>query len=395
MTDRSFQRANDESRQRLARLVAMLTPATLEVDLGEGWTVASALAHTGFWDRWQAERWTEMLAGRWTADDESVIGAEHLANSSLHPYWSGVTAENIPALAVEAATSLDALIASAPDAIVDALEGTPSAYLLHRHRHRGEHLDQIERSLAAAVPLDRSFVERNAESRRRLAGILGRLTAEDLARRTAATDEGSWTVAQVLGHLAFWDRSMETRWLMAQAAAPDGGSFEPASIPGGMTEAINRPLASLLGAWTVRIGLDIGAEALAAAESVDALLVSLGERLPAGVAATRPHLVSRWIHREPPSGLDRGGSRRHRRPGRPSLIRPDEGPRFGPKAGRGVPAPHFVENGCRTARNRSTIAGSSVNVFIWLAIIRRRDHPCSRSRAAPVRDLPNTPSSWL
>lgn len=52
MTDRGFQDANDQSRERLARLVATLTPARLAVDLGEGWTVASALAHMGFWDRW-------------------------------------------------------------------------------------------------------------------------------------------------------------------------------------------------------------------------------------------------------------------------------------------------------------------------------------------------------
>jgi L-alanine-DL-glutamate epimerase-like enolase superfamily enzyme len=51
MTDRSFERANDQSRERLARLIATLTPARLAVDLGGGWTVAAALAHAGFWDR--------------------------------------------------------------------------------------------------------------------------------------------------------------------------------------------------------------------------------------------------------------------------------------------------------------------------------------------------------
>jgi len=50
MTNRSFERANDESRDRLARLAATLTPTQLHVDLGEGWTVSSALAHMGFWD---------------------------------------------------------------------------------------------------------------------------------------------------------------------------------------------------------------------------------------------------------------------------------------------------------------------------------------------------------
>lgn len=316
MTDRSFQRANDESRERLASLISTLTPTQLAIDLGEGWTVASALAHTGFWDRWHAVRWAEMLAGRWTADDASIIAAEHLADDALHPYWSGIDATDVPALALEAATTLDALIASAPDALVDALEGTSSAYLLHRHRHRGDHLDHIARRisaataapegvggltapLAAAPPLDRSFVERNAEGRRRMADLVGRLTPADMARQTEPSEEGSWSVAQVLGHLAFWDRSMEARWRLAKEAAGDGGTFEPVSIPGGMTDAINLPLATLLGAWTGQIGVDVGAQALAAAESLDALLVELAERLPAGLTTEKPRLVNRWMHREP------------------------------------------------------------------------------------------------
>src|ERR1035437_4802461 len=149
MTDRSFELANDESRARLARLTETLTRTQLATDLGEGWTVASALAHMGVWDRWQAERWTEMLAGTWRADDASVLAAEHLANLALHPYWSGIDASNVPNLAIEAAAHLDALVARAPDALVTKLEGGPDAFLLHRHRHRDEHLDHIERVLAS------------------------------------------------------------------------------------------------------------------------------------------------------------------------------------------------------------------------------------------------------
>jgi len=123
MTDRSFQQSNDQSRERLARLAAGLTAAQMRVDLGEDWTVASALAHMGFWDRWQAERWGAMLAGSWRADDESVSAAEHIANEALHPYWAGIDADDIPGLALDAATPLDELVASAPDATVDAWRG--------------------------------------------------------------------------------------------------------------------------------------------------------------------------------------------------------------------------------------------------------------------------------
>jgi hypothetical protein len=150
MTDRSFELANDESRARLARLAATLTRTQLETDLGEGWTVASALGHMGFWDRWQAERWTEMLAGTWRADDASVLAAEHLANEALHPYWAGIEGTSLGALAVAAATNIDALVSRVPDVLVEQLEGGPSAYLLHRHRHRDEHLDHIARAMGAA-----------------------------------------------------------------------------------------------------------------------------------------------------------------------------------------------------------------------------------------------------
>ena len=310
MTDRapaprgraSFQRTNDESRERLARLAAALTPTQLRVDLGEGWTVASALAHMGFWDRWQAERLAEMLAGNWSAADESVLAAEHLANEALHPYWASIDAEGIPALALDAATRLDALIATAPDATVEALEGGPSAYLLHRHRHRGEHMDHIERVLAAAGqalpaedgPADRSFVERNAASRRRLASVVKALRESELA---LPTEEGGWSVAQVLGHLAFWDRSMATRWRLA-ISSEAGVSAGPMGIPGEMTEAINVPLAALLDAWIDRVGLDVGAQALAAAESIDGLIEEIETSVPDSLVRAMPNSVCRWTHRE-------------------------------------------------------------------------------------------------
>jgi uncharacterized damage-inducible protein DinB len=299
MSDRSFVRANEETRERLARLVATLTPAQLEIDLGEGWTVASALAHMGFWDRWQAERWAAMLAGRWSADDDSVIAAEHLANEALHPCWAGAVMADAPALALAAAELLDALVAQAPDDLVEALEGSPSAYLLHRHRHRGEHLDHIERSIAtAADAVDRSFVEKNAASRRRLASLVEGLSPVELALPTEPTEEGSWTVAQVLGHLLFWDRSMESRWRLALERAGESGPVDIVGIPMELTDAINGPLAGLIGEWAQAVGPQLGAQALAAAEAVDALVESSADRLPPGALATRPNAVNRWSHRE-------------------------------------------------------------------------------------------------
>jgi hypothetical protein len=281
----------------MARLFATLTPAQMAIDLGGGWTVASAVAHAGFWDRWQAARWQEMLAGRWSADDASVIAAEHLANQALDPYWAGVAAADVPALALEAATRLDALAAQAPDDLVDALEGGPSAYLLHRHRHRSDHLDQIQRGLDAAVappsvPADRSFIEKNASSRQRLASIVERLRATDLQLPTA---DGAWTVGQVLGHLAFWDRFLAARWRAALAAGP---GEQPASLPHELADMLNDGLPPTWGAMAAGAGRVTIGDALAAAEAVDGIIARLPVETPVeAILAERPALLDRSIHR--------------------------------------------------------------------------------------------------
>jgi hypothetical protein len=299
MTDRSFENANRESLDRLTRLVATLTPEQLEVELGEGWTVASALGHMGFWDRWQAERWEQMIAGTWAADAESLLAAEHLANDALHPYWASVTDENVGQLALEAATKLDALVAGAPDTLVESWLATPSAFLVNRHRHRNEHLDHIERSLALAdAGADRSFADKNAASRRHLASVVERLREEDLALPTEPTDEGSWTVGQVLAHILFWDLSMEDRWRRALGRAGERGPVHIEGIPSELTDCVNLPLADLIGTWSARIGLDVGRQAVTAAERLDALIEANAHRLPPGALRTRPNAAHRSGHRE-------------------------------------------------------------------------------------------------
>jgi uncharacterized damage-inducible protein DinB len=298
MADRSFERLNDESRERLARLVKSLTPSQLEIELGEGWTVASALAHIGFWDRWQADRLEEMLSGSWKASDEDILVAEHLANEALHPYWAGVDAADVPGLALSAATALDALIAAAPDSLLDAVVAGPAAYLVNRFRHRGEHVDHIERSIAAVVStVDHSYNEKNAETRRRLAALVERLRPEDMVLRTDPSDASSWTIAQTLAHVAFWDASMAKRWRTAIEAAGSDGQVEPIAISSTIADATNDPLSAFIVVLTEQLGLAIGREAVAAADDVDALIVKVGDRIPPSLPATRPSSVHRWVHR--------------------------------------------------------------------------------------------------
>jgi hypothetical protein len=48
---------------------------------------------------------------------------------------------------------------------------------------------------------DRSYVERNARELERMRALVARLTDDDLVRSV----NEDWTVAAVLGHMAFWD----------------------------------------------------------------------------------------------------------------------------------------------------------------------------------------------
>jgi hypothetical protein len=298
MTDRSFVAANAESSRRLAKLVATLTPIQMTADLGGGWTVASALAHAGFWDRWQATRWTEMLAGAWSADDESVLEAEHLANTALDPYWAAIGPEEFGRLAVEAAASLDALIESAPDALVDTIEASPAEYLLHRNRHRADHMDHIERVLAeAGMPAgsapsapDRSYLERNRASRAELDAALEALSAADLEAKSPG---GDWTVGQLLGHMAFWDRFLAARWSAALAAGP---SSQPLFLDSEVADLLNVALPT---AWLAlaKSGL-LAAEVRDAAGEMDRIIESLPPEAPvAAILAQRPNLLDRSRHR--------------------------------------------------------------------------------------------------
>jgi hypothetical protein len=62
--------------------------------------------------------------------------------------------------------------------------------------------------------VDRSFAAKNDTERRRLRALVGRLTDAELARPLPA----GWTVASVLGHLAFWDQRVLVlleRWQQA------------------------------------------------------------------------------------------------------------------------------------------------------------------------------------
>jgi hypothetical protein len=138
--------SNRTQTERLRRLVQRLDAAMLGVRLPNGWTVAGALAHVAFWDRQR-----RCLMRRWAADVPCSGAYDgELFNETIQPLLELIPPERAAAAALEAAEEVDALLLEIPDAVVEAALARADAPNLDRGSHRGYHLDQVERALAAA-----------------------------------------------------------------------------------------------------------------------------------------------------------------------------------------------------------------------------------------------------
>ena len=94
------------------------------------------------------------------------------------------------------------------------------------------------------MPGDHAYVEQNTRERERLRVLVARLTDDDLRR--AVTDR--WTVAEVLGHLAFWD----ARALSLAEKLEAGHPFTPADHEPDDVDAINAAVHALVRALPPR-----------------------------------------------------------------------------------------------------------------------------------------------
>jgi hypothetical protein len=148
--DRSHEARNEAERARLA-LIAERSEAELTRDLGGGWTVATALAHVAFWDRFAHER-----LKLWLRDGTTVMATAPLVdalNDGLLHQWRLLPAKAAAREAVAAAEAMDAEIASMSDDAIDRYRAslTPGQQplFLDRTRHRAEHSSQIEAVLGS------------------------------------------------------------------------------------------------------------------------------------------------------------------------------------------------------------------------------------------------------
>jgi len=143
MPDQSILDSNDAVTARLEALVSKLSEADLAADLGGGWTAAVALGHLAFWDRriaYVLTRWRDGGEPHVELDDDVV-------NNALEEVLKAVQPREAARLCVESAKAANGVIAATPDAIANQLIAEGHTYLLSRHNHRTEHIEQIERAL--------------------------------------------------------------------------------------------------------------------------------------------------------------------------------------------------------------------------------------------------------
>jgi len=141
---------NQAATRRLAAIAAGPYDLTAAID-GE-WTVEAHLAHIAFWDRFVLgvlDRWERGVAFRIEVPDwyDETLNAALAAGALALP--AGVGAR----LALEAASAVDARLAGLTPSEASRLDAdaalpeTDANWLVHRYRHREEHLDSIETAL--------------------------------------------------------------------------------------------------------------------------------------------------------------------------------------------------------------------------------------------------------
>jgi hypothetical protein len=137
------------------------------------------------------------------------------------------------------------------------------------------------------VAVDRSYVGENNRERERLRALVTRLSDAELARPLDA----GWTIAGILGHLAFWDQRIQLlieRW-------QKGGAARPPAIDEGDVDLFNDMAKPLILSVAPRRVAEL---AVAIAETVDRMVETLPDRMVAeNEAAGHPVNLVRAAHR--------------------------------------------------------------------------------------------------
>jgi hypothetical protein len=140
---------NIEATARLREFVSPLTAPDLARDLGGGWTVAMALGHLAFWDRFQTSQLRLLAAGEPAAEDTDAVS--DVTNEALQAVLAALSPDEVGRLATTAAADVDAAVVALPEALMVRLASSAEhAYLVRRWAHREEHIEQIRGALSAS-----------------------------------------------------------------------------------------------------------------------------------------------------------------------------------------------------------------------------------------------------
>jgi hypothetical protein len=145
--DRPFVAENAKARERLGSLVVRITDEELNLPLGNGWTIAVALAHLAFWDQRSL-----VLMRKWKQSGVELSPIDiDVTNDSLLPLWRAIPPRATADLAVSSAEAIDRELEEASSDLIDAIESLGEKFRLYRSIHRRLHLDEIEEALAKAA----------------------------------------------------------------------------------------------------------------------------------------------------------------------------------------------------------------------------------------------------
>lgn len=144
--DRPYVTENAAALEHLRLVIERLTDADLAKSLDDGWTVAAALAHLAFWDRYGL---AALHTWQRTGQPPRTGEASDINNGAL-PIWLALPGREAARLALEAAEAVDRHVAALPDAMVEAVTAAGRTRLLYRSLHRRDHLEQIEQALGSS-----------------------------------------------------------------------------------------------------------------------------------------------------------------------------------------------------------------------------------------------------
>ena len=141
---RPFVDENAKELKRLRSLVKRLTDEELIFPIGNGWTIAVALAHLAFWDQMAL-----LLMRKWKTDGVTPSSVDFdVINDALLSSWLAIPPRKAAHLAISSAEAIDRELEEASTELINDIVSLGEKFRLYRSIHRKQHLDEIEEFLS-------------------------------------------------------------------------------------------------------------------------------------------------------------------------------------------------------------------------------------------------------